>query len=290
VIACGSPGNDLEWTTRFFRKLRKDYWDFKNLHGYAAHYYCGTAGTATEYTVDQWYELIARGLYMEDLVVQQRAAMDAYDPSRKIGLIVDEWGTWHPVEPGTNPAFLFQQNSLRDALVAATSLDIFNRHADKVVMTNIAQTINVLQAMILTQDEQMLVTPTGYVYEMYAPHQGGTSLRTVIESGAATYTAAGKEQQVATVSGSASRTGKVLFLTLTNAHATDAVEVTVDLLGGAQAAGGAARILSGEIHAHNTFDAPETLTPRPYTIDATGASFVITLPPASVLAAEIALG
>ncbi len=290
VIACGSPGNDLEWTTRFFRKLRKDYWDFTNLHGYAAHYYCGTAGTATEYTVDQWYELIARGLYMEDLVVQQRAAMDAYDPSRKIGLIIDEWGTWHPVEPGTNPAFLFQQNSLRDALVAATSLDIFNRHADKVVMANIAQTINVLQAMILTQDEKMLVTPTGYVYEMYAPHQGGTSLRTVIESDAATYTAGGKEQQVATVSGSASRTGKVLFLTLTNAHATDAVEVTVDLLGGAQAAGGAARVLSGEIHAHNTFDAPETLTPRPYAIDATGASFVITLPPASVVAAEIALG
>lgn len=290
VIACGSPGNDLEWTTRFFRKLRKDYWDFTNLHGYAAHYYCGTAGTATEYTVDQWYELIARGLYMEDLVVQQRAAMDAYDPSRKIGLIIDEWGTWHPVEPGTNPAFLFQQNSLRDALVAATSLDIFNRHADKVVMTNIAQTINVLQSMILTQDEKMLVTPTGYVYEMYAPHQGGTSLRAVIESDAATYTAGGKAQQVATVSGSASRTGKVLFLTLTNAHATDAVKVTVDLLGGAQAAGGAARILNGEIHTHNTFDAPETLTPRPYAIDATGASFVITLPPASVLAAEIALG
>ena len=144
--------------------------------------------------------------------------------------------------------------------------------------------------MILTQDEKMLVTPTGYVYEMYAPHQGGASLHTVIESDDVTYTAAGTEQQVAAVSGSASRMGKALFLTLTNAHATDAIEVTVDLLGGVQAAGGAARILSGEIHAHNTFDAPETLAPRPYAIDATGASFVITLPPASVLAVEIALG
>ncbi len=289
VIACGSPGNDLEWTTRFFRKLRKDYWDFNNLHGYAAHYYCGTAGTATEYTVDQWYELIARGLYMEDLVVQQRAAMDAYDPSRKVGLIVDEWGTWHPVEPGTNRAFLFQQNSLRDALVAATSLDIFNRHADKVVMTNIAQTINVLQAMILTQGEKMLTTPTGHVYEMYAPHQGGTALRTVIESDAATYTAAGKEQQVATVSGSASLKGKTLFLTLTNAHATDAVDVTVELLGGAAAVGGTGRVLTGEIHVHNTFDAPDTITPQPCTLNAAGATFTITLPPASVVAAEIAL-
>jgi len=105
-----------------------------------------------------------------------------------------------------------------------------------------------------------------------------------------TYTAGGKAQQVATVSGSASLKGKTLFITLTNAHATDAVEVTVDLLGGVQATGGTARILTGEIHAHNTFDAPETLTPRPYAIEATGASFVLTLPPASVLAAEIALG
>ena len=289
VIACGPSGNDVEWTVRFFRKLRHDYWNFRNIHGFAAHYYCGTAGTATEYTVDQWYELIAKGLKMEPLVVQQRAALDAYDPERRIGLIIDEWGTWHPVEPGTHPRFLFQQNSLRDALVAATSLDIFNRHADKVVMTNIAQTINVLQAMILTQDEKMLVTPTGYVYELYSPHQGGLSLRTVIESGAVTYMAGGKEQQVEAISGSASRKGKTLFLTLTNAHATDAVDVTVELLGGASAQSGTARVLTGEIHAHNTFDAPETLTPQPFAISASGASFVVTLPPASVVAAEIAL-
>ena len=113
------------------------------------------------YTVDQWYQLIAKGLEMETLVIQQRAAMDAYDPQRRIGLIVDEWGTWHPVEEGTNPRFLYQQNTLRDALVAATTLDIFNRHADKVVMANIAQTVNVLQAMVLTEGEKMLVTPTG---------------------------------------------------------------------------------------------------------------------------------
>jgi len=287
VIACGPSGNDIEWTVRFFRKLRHDYWNFRNIHGFAAHYYCGTAGTATGYTVDQWYELIAKGLKMEPLVVQQRAALDAYDPERKIGLIVDEWGTWHPAMPGTNPRFLYQQNTLRDALVAATSLDIFNRHADKVVMTNIAQTINVLQAMILTQEEHMLVTPTGYVYEMYAPHQGGASLRTMIESNAVTYTAGGKEQQVETVSGSASLKGPTLFLTLTNAHATEATDVTVELLGGARATGGKARVLTGEIHAHNTFDAPEAITPQPFPVQASGTSFTLTLPPASVVAAEI---
>jgi alpha-L-arabinofuranosidase len=289
VIACGPAGNDVEWTVRFFRKLRKDYWDFRNIHGFAAHYYCGTAGTATEYTVDQWYELIYRGLQMEPLVVQQRAAMDAYDPERKIGLIVDEWGTWHPAEPGTNPRFLYQQNTLRDGLVAATSLDIFNRHADKVVMTNIAQTINVLQAMILTQEEKMLVTPTGHVYEMYAPHQGGTALRTVIESESVTFKARDGEDDLPLVAGSASLKGKTLFLTLTNSHAAESLEVPIELLGGAAARSGSARVLAGEIHAHNTFDAPAAIQPEAVDVACEGSRFVLTLPAASVMAVEIQL-
>jgi len=144
LIACGPPGNNHEWTRRFFQKFAGR----ARLHGYAAHYYCGTAGTATEYSVDQWYQLIHRASLMEELVVQQRAIMDEFDPDRRVGLIVDEWGTWHPPAPGQEPQFLWQQNTLRDALVAALSLDIFNRHADKVIMGNIAQTINVLQAMI----------------------------------------------------------------------------------------------------------------------------------------------
>ncbi|HEX5944570.1 MAG TPA: alpha-L-arabinofuranosidase C-terminal domain-containing protein, partial [Anaerolineales bacterium] len=139
VIACGPANNDIAWTDRFFRKLYKDYWVFNNIDGFAAHYYCGTAGTATEYTEQEYYRLLEKGLKMEPLVIQQRAAMDAWDPARKIGLIVDEWGTWHPVEEGTNPAYLYQQNTIRDAIVAANTLDIFNRHADKVVMANIAQ-------------------------------------------------------------------------------------------------------------------------------------------------------
>ena len=287
LIACGPPSNEVEWTNRFFRKLRKDYWSFENIHGFAAHYYCGTAGTATQYSEEQWYQLIARGLEMEPLVVQQRAAMDAYDPQRQIGLIVDEWGTWHPVETGTNPAFLYQQNTLRDALVAATTLDIFNRHADKVVMANIAQTVNVLQAMILTQGAQMLVTPTGYVYEMYAPHQGGEALRMLIETEIISFKNGSKEGALPAVAGSASLKGKTLFLTLTNSHASQTQEVTVDLLGGAKAAGGKARALAGEIHAHNTFEQPEALAPAAYTVKAEGASIHLTLPPAAVVAVEI---
>lgn len=296
VIACGPAGNDVEWTNRFFRKLYKDYWAFNNIDGFAAHYYCGTAGTATEYNEEEWYRLLERGLKMEDLVVQQRAAMDAFDPARKIGLIVDEWGTWHPVEKGTNPAFLYQQNTLRDAIVAANTLDIFNRHADKVVMANIAQTINVLQAMILTEGERMLVTPTGYVYELYALHQGATALRSRFETPEISFkketilqkgeTADG---HIPAVAGSASLKGQTLFLTLTNSHAGEAAGVTVDILGKARAAQATGQLLTGEIHAHNTFAAPRQVTPQAFDIDCKSSQLNLTLPPASIAAIQIPL-
>ena len=99
--------------------------------------------------------------------------MDKYDPQKRVGLVVDEWGTWYDVEPGTNPGFLYQQNTLRDALVAAINFHIFQRHADRVAMANIAQMINVLQAMILTDKEKMVLTPTYHVFEMFKVHQGG---------------------------------------------------------------------------------------------------------------------
>ena len=128
---------------------------------------------------------------MEDLVIQQRAIMDIYDPKRKIGLIVDEWGTWHP--PTQGYPLLWQQNTLRDALVAALTLDIFNRHADKVVMANIAQTVNVLQSMILTEGEKMLTTPTYHVYEMYSPHQNAQALRTSFSADPISFKVEGEE-------------------------------------------------------------------------------------------------
>lgn len=304
VIACGPSGNDVEWTDRFFRKLYKDYWAFNNIDGFAAHYYCGTAGTATEYTEEEWYRLLEKGLKMEDLVIQQRAAMDAWDPGRKIGLIVDEWGTWHPVEKGTNPAFLYQQNTIRDALVAANTLDIFNRHADKVVMSNIAQTINVLQSMILTEGERMLVTPTGYVYELYAPHQGAQALRMRVETPqihfkksnilqsswqSALQKGERMEGNVPAVAGSASIKGQILFLTLTNSHANESVEVNVELLGDALITRATGQVLAGEIHAHNTFDSPEAVKPAPLDIEIRGGEVQLTLPAASIASVELKL-
>lgn len=291
LIACGPSGNDVEWTDRFFRKLNKDYWAFNNIHGFAAHYYCGTAGTATQYSEDEWYVLLDNALKMEDLVIQQRAAMDAWDPQRKIGLIVDEWGTWHPVEPGTNPSFLYQQNTLRDALVAATTLDIFNRHADKVVMSNIAQMVNVLQSMVLTEGERMLVTPTGYVYELYAGHQGAQALRTHLETDCVTVKrgVVAKDSSLAVVAGSASIKGNTLLATLTNSHATEEAEVNIQLPGAAVLSA-TARALCGEIHAHNTFDRPDIVQPAALEAVVTDHGVRITLPAAAVAAVEITLG
>ncbi|MBC7260472.1 MAG: alpha-N-arabinofuranosidase, partial [Chloroflexi bacterium] len=228
-IACGPSGNEPDWTRRFFTKLYRDYWRGPGIEGYAAHYYCGTAGTATEYTEEQWYELLHKSLRMEELVVQQRAIMDAFDPQRQIGLIVDEWGTWHPPAEGRNPRFLWQQNTIRDALVAALTLNTFNNHADKVVMANIAQTINVLQAVILTEEEKMLVTPTGYVYEMYVPHQGANAVRTLVE--APTLHFGSEAKQVPNLSVSASLRGKHLVMTLVNTHASEPLEVEIRLYG-----------------------------------------------------------
>jgi alpha-N-arabinofuranosidase len=290
LIACGPNENDLDWTRRFFTKLKKDYWGGPSLHGYAAHYYTwnhGEYGTATEYDEAQWYGLLAKSLRMEPLVVQQRALMDAFDPERKIGLIVDEWGTWHPAAPDHNPAFLWQQNTMRDALVAALTLDIFNRHADKVVMANIAQTVNVLQALLLTDGDKMLKTPTYHVYDLYKDHQGGQSLRVLVDTPVVDADIKDKtgvvKAKLPVVSGSASRKGSVLTLTLVNTSATENAEVTLRLFGAdLPSVTNAVSLAHPDIHAHNTHDAPEEVMLTAAGDLFNGSSPVVSLSPASV--------
>ena len=199
-------------------------------------------------------------------------------------------GRPHPPTPGRNPKFLWQQNTLRDGLVAALSLDFFNRHADKLRMTNIAQTVNVLQALILAEDGKTIVTPTGHVYEMYADHQGAESLRTHVEAEAIPFSAGGKTQQLPGLMGSASRQGDALLLTLVNPRLAVPLEVEVTLRDGAEARDGAATVLTHEdCHAHNTFDAPETLAPRSSPVKASGRQFTLTLAPQSVTALSLRL-
>ena len=287
LIACGPSGNNPDWTRRFFDKVGQGR--RRRIHGFAAHYYCRTAGTATEYTVDQWYELLHRALLMEPLVVQQRAVLDGYDPERQIGLIVDEWGTWHPPTPGRHPRHLWQQNTLRDALVAAMTLDIFHRHADKVVMANIAQTINVLQAMVLTDGPRMLTTPTYHVYDMYQIHQGGQSVRARFEADEIAFALAGEEVRLPGLSGSASIKDGVMTLTVVNAHATSAVEADVEVRQAEWRGGSVLTLTDDDIHAHNTFDAPDAVAPAEERSEASGSRFRYTFPPASVTAFRLRL-
>jgi len=281
LIACGPCGNDTEWTRRFFTKLKKNYWDFGRIHGYAAHYYCGTAGTATEYTTDQWYHLIRAAAQMEPLVVQQRAAMDGFDPARAIGLIVDEWGTWHPPTPG-RPC-LWQQNTMRDALVAALTLDIFNRHADKVVMSNIAQTINVLQSMILTDGAKMAVTPTGHVYEMYKEHQGAAAVRALFEADHIQYGSGADVNRVFGLAGSASMRDGKLTVSVVNPSVDKTAETTIRVLGAGRFKPASARVLAADdIHAHNVPGEQPAVQPKLEKMKGTGTEFTRALAPASV--------
>ena len=199
---------------------------------------------------------------MEERIVQTRAAMDAYDPERNVGLIVDEWGTWHP--EAQNDSGLEQGNTMRDALVAALNLDIFVRHADVVIMANIAQTINVLQAMILTDGDKMITTPSYHVYDTYKHHQGGNSVRILIDCPQIDFQTEQGTQSLSQVGGSASLKGNTLFLTLTNSHLKEEAEVDVSLLSteNAKVKEASAQVLSSDdVHDHNTFEKPDSLTP-----------------------------
>ncbi len=282
LIACGPNGNNPDWTRRFMDNL-SSVWHHPRVNGFAAHYYCGTAGTATEYDEAQWYQLVKRATVIEDLIIQQRAVLDGYDPKREIGLIIDEWGTWHPVEEGAPDYGLYQQNTMRDAIVAALSLNTFNRHADKVVMTNIAQIVNVLQAMILTQGAKMLLTPTYHVYAMYTGHQGAKSLRALVDSPMAGCATKAEPGDIELVSASASIKGERLLVTLANLSATEAVDVKLSSVSLGEFNKATATMLgTGDIHAYNSFENPESVKPACTKATTDGDNWVVTMPAGSV--------
>jgi alpha-N-arabinofuranosidase len=202
---------------------------------------------------------------MDELVTKHSNIMDRYDPEKRVGLIVDEWGTWYDVEPGTNSGFLYQQNTLRDALAAGITLNIFNRHCARVTMANLAQTINVLQAMILTEGDRIVLTPTYHVFEMYKVHQGATLLPMDIDC--APYEHGGESIPALSASSSRDDAGKI-HLSLCNLDPERAMSITCELRGAERSlpSGKPARVTgrlltAGAINAHNTFDQPEAVKP-----------------------------
>jgi alpha-N-arabinofuranosidase len=281
-IACGANGADYQWTDTLMSKAAHSF------DGLSLHYYCGSgreSQSATDFAEGDWIYLLHRALFMDELVTRHSQIMDRYDPPKRVGLMVDEWGTWHNAEPGTNPSFYCQQNTLRDALVAALTLNIFNRHCDRVRMANIAQLVNVLQSMILTDNEKMVLTPTYYVFQMYSVHQNAILLPS--EVAAPLYSLGGEAIPSLSVSASRDNNGKV-HITLANADPHHALNLS-GLLDGMAAASVSGRVLTAPaINSHNTFTAPDTVRPSPLEgATVAGDKLTVTLPPKSVVMLEI---
>ncbi len=286
LVACGPNGNDVNWTRRFFRKL-VDYARVP-LDGWSCHYYCGTTGHALEFTDDQWYQMLEAGNRMETLVRDQWDALAEFDPEHHIKLIIDEWGCWHPAGTELNPSHAYEQTStLRDAVVAAITLDTFNRHCDKVAMSNVAQLVNCLHSLFLADGPRFVATPNFYVYEMYKVHHGARGVVVQIESPQAAYQAEGESKTFPSLLGSASVKDGKLHLSIVNAGVSDEMEATIDL-GNARVTGGKQTVLTaGDIHAHNTFDKPDEVVPVSSPVAASGGSFTHVFPAASITVLEL---
>ncbi len=288
-IACGANADDYHWTD----KVLETTFDHGNgfMGGMSLHYYTiptgtwGKKGSALVFDEKDWYRTLKATLKMETLIRRHGAIMDQYDPEKKIGMVIDEWGTWYDVEPGTNPGFLYQQNTMRDALVAGLNLNLFNKNCDRVKMANIAQMVNVLQAVILTEGEKMAKTPTWHVFDLYKYHQDGELVESSIET-----REVGLEEayRIPDLSESVSlgKDGR-LHVTVTNASLADHAEIegcfaetTIKAVRG--------RILAGEMHAHNTFEEPDAIHTTEFTeFTVEGNKVCFTLPACSVLHLEL---
>ncbi len=283
-VASGASDYDYNWTKVLMEKVGN------RADAVSLHYYTITdwnhKGSATDFTDGEYYDIIAKALEIEEVLRNHEHIMDTYDPQRRIDLLLDEWGTWFDVEPGTNPGHLFQQNSMRDALVAAMSLNIFNKHTDRLKMANIAQIVNVLQSMVLTQGDKMLLTPTYHVFRMFNGHQDAVA---VPVSFACDTLQAPSGRLYPTLSVSASRTkeGKLL-ITLANPclDKPQTVVLTLDAFRPKTVSG---EILqAADVRAHNTFDKPRQVEPKAFSgAKISGHTVTLTLPPASVVAVTL---
>lgn len=279
-IASGASDYDYNWTDIVMRNASR-YMDGISLHYYTVTGWNGSKGSATKFSPEQYYWIIGKCLEIEPVIKRHEAIMDVYDSSRRIALLVDEWGTWWDVEPGTNPGHLFQQNTMRDAIVAALTLNVFQRHTDRVRMANIAQVANVLQSMVLTRGKQMVLTPTYYVFRMYAPHMGAIHIPLSVESPVADM---GGGRKAALVQATASQKAGKTTISLTNVSLNrDAdLEIATGLKG--------ARIVNAEIltstaiNDHNDFGAAEKVSPHKFKgTKMNGETLRLKLPARSIL-------
>ena len=287
-VCCGANVDDYEWTSEVLKTTHNHC--LKELHGnmdgLSLHYYVHPEGweikgSATDFDDKVWYKSLNKALFMETLIERHGHIMDEYDPKKEIGMMVDEWGCWYDVEPGTNPGFLYQQNTMRDALVAGINLNLFNKHSDRVKMANIAQMVNVLQSMILTEGEKMVKTPTYHVFDLYQVHQENDLLASSLET---EQVGLEDEYMVPNLTESVSVDADgVLHITMTNVDLEKAYPVEAVLLG-KEAGEIKAEIVTGHMQDKNTFEEPETVGVQGFDgVQATKEGISFTIPSCSVL-------
>ncbi|WP_347549135.1 alpha-N-arabinofuranosidase [Pseudalkalibacillus hwajinpoensis] len=283
-IAGGPNVDDYNWTEVLMREASK------MMDGLSLHYYTIPGdfwkgkGSATEFTEDEWSITMKKALHMDELITRHGTIMDKYDPEKRVGLIIDEWGTWFDVEQGTNPGFLYQQNTIRDALVAGLHFHIFHKHCNRVQMANIAQTVNVLQAMILTEGENILLTPTYHVFEMFKVHQDAELL--AIDSEMVSYK--GDLPQVS-ISASKNSEGKIHVSLCNVDHEKDAI-IQLQLRGISSTTSNiTGRILTSQLmNAYNSFEQPENVKPQVFeNFVRQNGHFKVELPPMAVVVLTI---
>lgn len=284
-IACGASDADYQWTETCMKKISSN-----QLWGLTLHYYTvprtwRDKGSATRFDEQEYFTTLKKCLFMDTLIRRHSAIMDHYDPQKKVALVVDEWGIWTNVEPGTNPGFLYQQNSLRDALVAASTLNIFNNHCDRVKMANLAQTINVLQALILTQKDKLLLTPTYHVFDLYKVHQDARQLPILLNS--PEYSVG--NEKIAAINASASvDSNRVIHVSLVNLDPKQTINVAavISNLPWKTVEG---KIVTGKTFTDiNTFEAPDRIHVEGFSgASKNGDQLTVNMPPHSVVMLEL---
>jgi alpha-L-arabinofuranosidase len=289
-IAVGPGGGEArftEWTEAVMRAYQNRQWSW-DMDGLSLHNYTvvnwDKKFASTGFGENEYAQILKNTLEMEGLISKHSAIMDKYDPQKKIALVVDEWGAWYAPLLGSNPGFLVQQNSLRDAVLAALNLNIFARHADRVRMSNIAQMVNVLQAMILTDKEKMVLTPTYYVYKMYVPFQDATFVPVTFNAG--TYTHDDITLPRVNAIAAKDKVGK-LWLEITNLDPNQPVEIEVNIAGVAAKSASGETLTAPKVDSVNTFDAPNTVVPKPFSAKAQGGKLSLRLDPKSVTVVSV---
>jgi alpha-N-arabinofuranosidase len=302
-IGSGPNVDDWQWTRGFFEELaRKGRWQIRSVFGWALHHYAWNLsrgrtqdwvqgkGEALKFDAVDWYELLREGDRMQSLIDGHWQIMGEFDHDHSVKLVVDEWGPWYrPGGEATPGDQLEQIPTMRDAVFSAMTLDIFNRNPEKIAMANCAQLINCLNSLYLAHEDKFCVTPVGHVFEMYAAHQGGEGVRTVFTAPTILYDRDAHTGSFWGLNGSASLHDKEIVLTLVNPHVSEARETRIVVHGGKIASAAATILASSDIHAHNSFEQKDAVTPRTQGAAAQDGSLTFTCPPASVTKLVLAL-